>query len=302
MLVDMKYGSFLFVAGAMAVGCGKVTPPATQDAAMADDAAIDAAGPACDVTKPFGSAIEVPGLHDPNGSDVHATLTEDELTIYFGTTRDTAVGAAPTFHIYSATRTTRDGMFGKAGLVGPTFSQQGESHPSITPDGNTIYFDSGRTIAGGNVFSMSRSSAGVAFSTLQMVKVDFLISPAITADGKVLYASNLQSGFLARLTSSNGAFGNPETVDTGLSLSVTAAVTRDELTLYFSLGDTTGNDIYVARRATTSAAWEPSEVTELKATTTLAEPSWISADGCRLYLTYRMGNGNSIIYLATRPK
>ena len=33
-----------------------------------------------------------------------------------------------------------------------------------------------------------------------------------------------------------------------------------------------------------------------------AEPSWLSADGCRLYLRYKASaNGRSTIFVATRP-
>ncbi len=34
----------------------------------------------------------------------------------------------------------------------------------------------------------------------------------------------------------------------------------------------------------------------------IAEPSWLSPDGCRLYLTYGQQGGKTILHVATRPQ
>jgi hypothetical protein len=300
MLTAMLKGIMMLLTGLLAA-CGEVTgtPGVDASADTAADTAADMAGPACDVTKPFGQAIEVPGLHDPLANDVHATLTDDELTVYFGTNRLDHSGI---MHIFSSTRATRDAGFPMPMLVGPTFSDEGESHPSISPDGNTIYLDSSRLIPGSNLFLSTRSNAGVVFPMPTKITGDFLIGPGITDDGNALYSANLSSGLIVRMPRAGLTFGGQETVALAVQSSVVSPVTRDELTLYFSLGDTVGNDIYVAKRSSTSAAWVASEVTELKISAGLAEPSWISRDGCRLYLTYRQGSGNSIISVATRPR
>jgi hypothetical protein len=243
--------------------------------------------------------MEVPGLHDPLATDVHATLTDDELTVYFGTNRMDHSGIK---HVYSSTRATRDAGFPMPMLVNPTFSDQGESHPSISPDGNALYLDSSRLIPGSNLFVSARSNAGVVFPMPAKITGDFLIDPGITDDGNALYAANLSSGLIVRMPRSGATFGAPETVALPVQSSVVSPVTRDELTMYFSLGDTVGNDIYVAKRSSTSAAWVASEVTELKISSSRAEPSWISRDGCRLYLSYADASGKSVIYVATRPR
>ncbi|HEY6179307.1 MAG TPA: hypothetical protein VIX73_32860 [Kofleriaceae bacterium] len=293
----MMKGTMMLMAGMLA-GCGSVKGTTVVDASP-DTAVADMAGPACDVTKPFGQAIEVPGLHDPLANDVHATLTDDELTVYFGTNRS---DHGQVMHIYSSTRLTRDGVFPMPMLVGPTFSDQGESHPSISPDGNTLYLDSSRLIPGSNLFLSTRSNAGVVFPTPMKITGDFLIDPGITSDGNALYAANLSSGLIVRMPRTGSTFGGQETVALPTQFSVVSPVTRDELTLYFSLGDTVGNDIYVAKRGSTNGAWVANEVTELKINSGLAEPSWLSVDGCRLYLTYSGSGGKSTIYVATKPK
>jgi hypothetical protein len=304
MLFPMMKGILISMAGILAA-CGSVkgtggTPGI--DASSPDSAANpDAAAPRCDLTKPFAPAVEVPGLHDPLATDVHATFTDDELTVYFGTNR---MDHGTNMHIYSATRTAPDGGFSTPMLVNALYSDQGDSHPAVSPDGNTIYFDSARAPqGGGHIYTSTRSNAGVVFPTPTMIAGDFVASPGITADGQALYVSDLSHGLITRMARSGDTFGAQETVALAVQNSVVSPVTRDELTLYFSLGDTIGNDIYVAKRSSTSAPWPtPTEVSELKTGAFVAEPSWLSADGCRLYLNYAGSDGKSIIYVATRPK
>jgi WD40-like Beta Propeller Repeat len=276
------------------------------DATPAGDAPVSPDGPsaACDPSKPFAPAIEVPGVHQVGVNDVHASLTDDELTIYFGSNRFDPTSS--TMHIYSATRATRDAAFTTATLLGSISATEGESNPSISPDGNTIYFDSRRSSPSGpgdHIFTSTRLNATVVFPTATVIAGDFLISPSITADGKVLYAADLTSGALARLDRVGGGFGAAQPVALQTTMSVTAPVSRDDLTMFLSIGDTIGNDIIVTKRASTIKPFPaPTEVTEIKTNATVAEPSWISADGCRLYLRYAASGDASRIYVATRPK
>lgn len=84
---------------------------------------------------------------------------------------------------------------------------------------------------------------------------------------------------------------------------MTTPVTSDDLTLFVGLGDTTGHEILVSKRASTTAAFPaPTQVAELKTSAVDAEPSWISSDGCRLHVRYRADGDKSRIYVATRPK
>ena len=298
MLGGMTHRMTMLMAGLVA-GCGSVAPK--QPDAGPADSTVDTPAAACDPTKPFAPAVEVPGIRDPAAIDVHATLTADELTMYFASNR---LDHKQVMHIYSATRPSLTAPFGTPVLVGALFSDQGESHPSVSPDGNTIYFDSYRVTAGTvHIFASTRANASVVFPTPTMINGDFVISPSITDDGKVLYVSNLSTGLLSRMDRVGVGFGAPQTVALQTQFSVTAPVSRDDLTLYLSLGDTTGNEIQVTRRASTSAAWPaPAQVSELHIVSTQAEPSWISSDGCRLYLTYAVSTGNPIIYMASRPK
>jgi hypothetical protein len=262
----------------------------------------DASSAACDLTKPFAPAVEVPGLHESGANDVHGTLTDDELTIYFAS--DRADPAAAKYHIYVATRPAVTSAFGTPMTVAGLFSAQGESNPSVSPDGNTIYFDSYRVSQGLiHIFTSTRANAAVVFPTPTMMDGDYLLAPSITADGNVLYVANPSMGKLARLDRAGGVWGGPQSVVLSASESVTTPVSRDDLTLFLSLGETTGHAIMATRRASSSAPFPaPMPVAELATTDGAAEPSWISPDGCRLCLRYQPSGEKSRIYVATRPK
>jgi WD40 repeat protein len=321
MLARMMFRSMLFVTGLLAVGCGEVKEqpgrdaagldaPSSPDAAPVDAAAVDgrfdAQPAACDVSKPFGSAIEVPGLRDSAANDLHGTLTADELTIYFASNRGNT--ATTVMHIYSATRATRDAAFSTPAPVGPLFSTEGESNPSISPDGNTIFFDSLRTDDGMfhlRVFTSTRPNAAVVFPMPSPLDGEPLHTPSITADGKVLYVANLSSGALGRMEKVGAGFGPAQTVDISLGFSVTSPVSSDDLTLFMSLGEQFGDDIHVTTRPSAVAPFPmPVRVDELKTTAAQAAASWVSADGCRLYLTYLASgtDAKSRIFFAVRPR
>jgi len=288
-----------FLAFGVVAACGKVGATPGSDSGLP----TDGAPAACDVTKPFGTAVEVPGLHDPTANDTHATLTDDELTVYFAS--DRANVTAGTLHIYSATRATRTAAFGAPGQVGSTFSDNGDSNPSISPDGNTIVFDSLRPPTSGlvHLFMATRTSAAVVFPQATLIPGDSILAPSLSPDGNVIYAASLGSGGLVRFDKAGVGFGAAQMVALPFGNSVTSPVTRDDLTLFLALGEGTGTEILVSKRASTSSPWSmPTTVTELKTAAVEAEPSWLSADGCRLYLRYKASaNGRSTIFVATRP-
>jgi Tol biopolymer transport system component len=261
----------------------------------------DAMTPACDVTKPFAPATEVLGLHAAGANDVHGSLTQDELTIYFAS--DRLDPSAARMHLYSATRVAVENAFDAPRLLNTLSSEQGESNPSVSPDGNTIYFDSFRISQGTvHIFTSTRGNAAVAFPSATMIAGDYLIAPSITADGNVLYAANLQDAGLARFDRVGGQWSPSQPVAISAPGTMTSPVSRDDLTLFMTLVGTT-KAIMVTKRASTSASFpSPTEVTELTTSGELTDPSWISPDGCRLYLRYQPAGEKSRIYVATRPK
>lgn len=259
----------------------------------------DAAAPECDVTKPFAPAVEVAGLRDSMANDAHASLTGNELTVYFATNR---FNYSTPMRIYKATRSTREAAFGSptpiAELIN-TDDMEGENNPTISPDGNTIFFDVYRA-SGGLLLMSTRSDPSSAFPTPQILSNQNLVEPTITADAQTLYASNLQTGTLSRLQSVDGTFGaaQPAGVQTGYTQ--LSPATSDDLTLYMTFQS---GALYASKRASTTEPWPtPLEVTELNTHDGEFLPSWVSANGCRLYLTYAPAGMKSRIYMAERPK
>jgi hypothetical protein len=255
----------------------------------------DASGPECDPNKPFAPAAEVPGLRDAMANDVHATLTSDERTIYFASNR---FDYSTTMHIYRADRQTRDGTFGTPTIVPSLASMAGENNPSISSDGNTLYFD---TFTNTALLRMSaRSDASVAFPAATTIGSAGLVEPSITADGHMLYVANLQSGSIGRLERAGASFGPVQNVDTQLLYTQLSPATSDELTLFVTRQ---GGALLVTKRDSVSQPWPtPAAVTELNTHDEEFKASWVSADGCRLYLTYGPVGMKSRIYMAARPK
>jgi Tol biopolymer transport system component len=283
-------------------GCGQVAAVANHDAAIDTTTdtttAVDAPAPPCDRTKPFGTLTQVLGIHDSNSDDVHATLTGDELTVYFGSNRGNG-----TFHIYRATRATKESVFNAPGQLFDTFMQNGESNPSVTPDGNTIYFDAGFVI-----YTSTRSSAAVVFPAPSPINStsEANYGPSVTADGSAIYVENLNMGSIARIDKTASGFSDRQTVPLGGGFSVTSPATSDDLTLFFSIGEMIGSDIQVSTRASKNVAFPTAlEVAELKnPNEATSAVSWVSADGCRVYMNRALAatGSHSIIYVAERGK
>lgn len=214
------------------------------------------------------------------------------------------------FHLYTATRANRGDPFPMPPVAPGTYSDEGESHPSVSPDGNTIFFDSARPVpapASGmfHVFRSTRANASVQFPTPVALSGDFIIDPSVLADGSAVYVTNLVNGVLARADRTATGFSDPQNVPlSGFGNSVTSAVTRDDLTLYMSLGETAGNGILVTKRSSVTMPWpKPIPLAEIQPTSVLAEPSWISPDGCRLYVTLQATSTDKAkIFFATRPR
>lgn len=282
-------------------GCGQVAAVTTHDAGTTDTTpAVDAPQPPCDLNKPFGTPTQVPGIHDSSADDVHATLTGDELTIYFGSNRGSAQGP---FHIWRATRATKDSVFGAPAQLNETFMPNGESEPSVTPDGNTIYFDAGFVI-----YTSTRSSAAVVFPTPSPINStsEANYGPSVTADGSAIYVENLNNGVIARIDKTATGFSDRQTVPLGGGFSVTSPATSDDLTLFFSIGEMIGSDIQVSTRASKTVSFPTAlEVAELKTPNDATSAvSWVSADGCRVYMNRQLSatGSRSIIYVADRGK
>lgn len=287
--------------------------------APAPDAGADAqTGPPCDLTKPFGTPVAVSSLNTP-GQEQFARLSADELVVYFSSDRDkdaSASGAFGGYDLYVATRTSRSEPFGMpTRLPAPILHDAPEVAPSETADRRTLYFDSYRNGNDRRIFRATRATAQDAWGT--PVEVTELTSanedgtPYVLPGGDALY-------FFTSRDSSNF---NLYRVDLGLVIPRPSAVpgvnssdpeyapvvTADERTIYFAsvrAGGLGSWDVWVATRATKTGSFSDVKLVENVNSANQDIPTWISPDGCRLYLASDRpgGSGKLDIYVAERPK
>jgi len=264
----------------------------------------------CNASQPFGAPVLVAGLSQDGTNDGDGRLTPDELTIVFWTDRQ-----APSPGIYIATRTSRTSPFGTTQAVAAINSTTGGAFPSITADGLTIFLESDK-VGGYQIYSASRTTAGGQFSSPSPVAIPTFMA----SDGKsyvlpdesaiyfVSYRAGPGAGDIYRSQILTGPqVGAPVLVQTinGSSSDYDPVATGDELTIYFASDrpDPAAKgtfDIWMAKRASLSAAFDPPVNVQEVNTSAIEEPSWISPDNCRLYL-YRQGADSYYkIYVASR--
>jgi Tol biopolymer transport system component len=102
-------------------------------------------------------------LSDPDTEETEPTLTEDELEIYFASTR-----MAGRRQIFVSTRSTRSDRWAVPALVDELVSSTGVNYsPEIARDGLTLWFVSDRPGGRGDVdiYVSKRTARGAAWST-----------------------------------------------------------------------------------------------------------------------------------------
>ena len=330
LLAPFALGSFVLLAD----GCVGDTPASTSDASTVDangsDVVADApdvAPPAdCDPKKPFGPPVLVPELSS-SLDETGVRLSWDERTVYFN--RPSSPGGKN--QLWYATRSDRSAPFAAptplANVGAPTANLL---HPMVSKDDKTLFFASDEgdaAVATTNLFSATRpdggSPAASPFSSGQRIAAlggvnVFAVTPYLSADGtELFYAEASDAGGLHLWRAVAPSFSSNALV---AELDAPTATTRfpvlsaDGLTIYFDSnrpGGAGGLDIWFATRASTSAAFG----TPVNASTSSPalnsagddNPTWISPDGCRLWLTSTRdtldaGTTNRDVYVATRPK
>jgi Tol biopolymer transport system component len=291
---------------ALGLGCGRAHFAELHDAARGEaspDAPAVAAS--CDPATPFGVPVQVPGVNDPVAYDSTFVPSHDELTAYFYSNR---MGDAD---IYRATRPDRASAWTVA-RVDELATPAVEQEPSLSPDGTVLTFSTTRAPNVGNLDIWYATYDGATFtvvgplSQFDTTATDY--HPVFQdASDQFWFSSNVAGTFSIYHASHTGTSFGPATIESELDVPGTdtgaAAPSSDGLTIYFrsdrnaAIGD---YDIYVARRASTSVGFGPATaVTEVNSPS-LDTPNWISADGCRLYLSSSRDDASNI-YVATKP-
>jgi hypothetical protein len=330
-LVVNGCGSDSFTSGASdastsdAISNGDGSTPPTDAGGDTYVAAADAG--VCDLTASFNTPISLALLNMPNEVDQTARLTRDELVIHYQAGVDAGkmtlsdggmiqLDGGP-LQIYSSTRTNiTDDFASRARLPTVVNGMGSASDPSITADNLTLYFTSNPLVEAGTsneIWIATRSTATVDFSSAANVTLNGNFTgatqPYVLGDGLTMYfravSTTTSMNTLYRATrSATTQF----TVDPSNALDAVNAipgvslpiVTADELTLYFTSGTSGVRKVSKATRTDKSQQFgNIVDVTELNVST-INEGSWISDDGCRLYLSSNVG-GTTHLYLAKKP-
>lgn len=289
--------------GLVAVGCG------------GDPAAVDApidAGPRCDPTSAFGEPELIASLAS-DLDDATARLSSDELVVVFSRRTGSF------YDLWTSARPSIDEPFAAPSLLTSVNSVNNELWPSLSPDGLVLMFDADRGTPGTyRIWSSMRASTTDPFGPPSQ-RAELMageIHAYLPTDRALYFTSAARPGVGAgdiwrADIDDSGVISVPVAVVGGVNTGadeVTVAVTADERQIFFRR--TTGvapepveDDIYTATRSTAQDGWGPSAKVPSLSIPGLSEtPSWVSPDGCNLYLHATMATGpmRNNIYVARR--
>jgi hypothetical protein len=312
-LRDVMRARCVFVLlGACGSVAGEKLDAAVQiDAPPSIDAMIDAPPPArCSASAAFGAPVAITELNTTM-QDEGATLSPDELTIYFSSTRTGTLGD---YDIFTATRSSATAMWGTATPLAGVNTAGRERYPMISSDGLTIYVLTGMATGSPNyqLSFATRASTSSTFGAL--AEVSTLNTTSNDEVGTILpnaiYIASDRNGAgydLFRAPGSGSTFSTPLPVS-GVNLNLAgmtesnAVVTPNELVLFFHSNrapQVGGGDIWVASRTDVANGFDAPTNVQVLNTTALDVPTWVSADGCNLYITSII-SGTYNLYVSSR--
>jgi len=316
--------SFYFL-GAATVGCSLVVSldelgggqsdgglDAPFDVAINDagnEATFDA-GPMCDPTKPFTTVRQITEL-DTTRTENHASLSPDELQIWFSS--DRAADVAGPRDIFTASRTLRTDPFGPATMVTELATPNDEGQPWIGSDLRSIAF-ARQVNANWDLYLATRQGKTGAFGTpgaiaiLNTTAVEWM--PVLSSDGGMIYFVSDREGGTDIWSWPYGSSTPPARVseiDTA-SAEQRPCISADSLWLYWSSNrtDITGGkgalEIFYAHRTNVQDKFSNITLVPELSTSANEDPDWLSPDLCRLYFhsNRTQGMGAEDLWIAER--
>jgi Tol biopolymer transport system component len=247
--------------------------------------------------------VLVAGVNQSGSGSANARLTPDELAVFFVSDR------AGNSDIYTATRTSRSSPFGTPQPLTAVNSSANDNCPSVTSDLLTFFDESYRSGPAVGVFVASRSDTFSQFSTPSLVAAVNSGSgdgqPQVLADGSALYFVSFRSGggdiYRAPILT-GGQVAAPAIVPVinSSGADYSPVPSADELAIYFTSNRSDapskgGYDIWMAKRASRSANFDPPVNVQELNTSGDDGADWISPDKCRLY--FHQGGA---VYVAER--
>lgn len=245
-----------------------------------DSGASSGSPPAtCDLQKGVDAPFDMPGLV---GADYrqHARLTPDELQVAFLQKRNPAQEGS----LYDAYLAVRSSVEQPFGAPSPIANAAGVWAMSFSNDGLTLYLTSNADEP--HIRSITRPALDQPFGEQRRITgvPEYSYSPFVTADDQLLFAyypenppSLLYSGALQ-----GNSVSSPTLFYDGGGEIDYPALSADGNELFYGHIDSERNATY--RRAVRQGeGWIESPMPGLLADT--HEVTWISRDGCRVYLT-----------------
>jgi hypothetical protein len=251
---------------------------------------------ACDSSKPFNAPVLVAGFDDRPIFSFRPSADETSAVL--------SVMNSGSEDLFFASRASTAAPFVIGSAITELNSPSAEYWPSLSADGEMIYFESDRPLTPGGpthdrarIWAATRSSTTSAFGAPKVLHIfadstNHEAAPYLHANGQALYFSSISRGttntfdlFVANLTD----FGVVTSVEGVASTNVVGeenmpVVSSDERAMFFSRWIGTARDVFVVGRSSTG---EPVGIAQqvVEVTSTNDDfPSAISTDGCRLYL------------------
>ncbi len=292
--------------------------PVTQPDASTDastDVRVDApleAGPPpdCTLAKDFGAPVPVDSLNttDDEGS---ARLSDDELTVYF----DAHIGGD--WKLMMATRTDRHLDFGTPAEIPGVNSADNEYSPTLSADELEIFFE--RRVANvTSIFESKRTNRTETFPTPSPISNvntgNYTANPFTRGDAKEIWFVTADEAAPLMYVATLGGSGYTTAIVNEANIGhaqQAPVISADGLLLLFATdklvgGVSKGLDIHLATRTEVSKTFGAPIRANVLDSDQNDKPTWLSLDGCRLYMASNRPNANDHsggqdIYIATRP-
>ncbi len=271
--------------GGSAGSSGGSTPP-SRDGGVRPPVGPDAGSqPPCDPSKGVGEVIDVAGLASASATRAQARLSSDELHVVFAQILDPSVTPVR-WDLYTASRASVSEPF--AGIE-PVTSAATAFTGSLSADGLSLYFTP-FPASDSTGLQLATRAAGGAFTGASILTggPKYAYDPFASIDGRLLFTvyPDRAPSMIQAAALSGGALGPAQTLLVLPELDIgNAALSSDGAELFYAVFPLTqGPPKY--RRATRQPDGSYAGVAALAGLDeSNQEPTWVSADACRVYMT-----------------